>query len=131
MIYKSVTNYAVSISLSSSQSYNDFVSFLGNFELTLDTLAQKNFFSIVALRDFNAKSSNSYNKDITINEGRKIGGVTSQNGLHQEFDEPAHILNNSLLGIDFLFNSQSNLLVESSVHPLYTQTVILNNNCKI
>ena len=120
MIYESVTNYVVSTSLSSSQSYNDFVSLLGNFKLILDTLAQNNSFSIVALRDFNAKSSNSYNKDITINEGRKIGGVTSQNGLHQEFDELTHILNNSLLGIDFLFNSQPNLLIESGVHPLHT-----------
>ena len=36
---------------------------LGNFELTLDKSV---------LGDFNAKSSSSYNKDITSNEGRKI-----------------------------------------------------------
>ena len=50
---------------------------------------------MVALRDFNAKSSNWYNKDITSNEGRKTEVVTSQNGLHQEINEPTHILNNS------------------------------------
>ena len=50
---------------------------------------------MVALGDFNAKSSNWYNKDITSNEGRKIEAVTSQNGLHQENNEPTHILNNS------------------------------------
>ena len=49
---------------------------------------------MVALGDFNAKSSN-YNKDVTSNEGRKIDAVTSQNDLHQEINEPTHILNNS------------------------------------
>ena len=41
-----------------NQSYDDFVSFLGNFELALDTPAQKNPSLMLALRDFNAKSSN-------------------------------------------------------------------------
>ena len=35
----------------------DFLSFLDNFELTLDTLAQKNTFLMVALGDFNANYS--------------------------------------------------------------------------
>ena len=100
---------------------------------------------MVVLGDFNAKSSN-YNKNITSNEGRKIEAVTSQNGLHQEINEPTHILNNSFSFqlasdvhmkprrhidvhwtshgrliptgcIDLIFNSQSNLLIESGVHP--------------
>ena len=37
---------------------------------------------MVALRDFNEKSSNWCNKDIAGNEGRKIEVVTSQTGLH-------------------------------------------------
>ena len=49
-----------------NQTYDDFVSFPDNFELTLDTLAQKNPFLMIAPGDFNAKSSNWYNK------GRKI-----------------------------------------------------------
>ena len=110
MIYELVTNYVGSIPSSSNQSYDDFVSFLDSFELTLDTLAQKNLFSIVSPGDF--KSSNWYNKDITSNEGRKIEGVTSQNGLHQEFDEPTHILNNFLSCIDLIFNSQPILIHE-------------------
>ena len=66
-----------------NQSHDDFVSLLDNFELTLDTLAQKNPFLMVSLGDFNANSSNWYNKEITSNEGRKIEAVTSQNSLHQ------------------------------------------------
>ena len=70
--------------------FDDFVSFQENFELTLHTLAQKNPFLIVTLGDFNAKSSNWYYKDITSDEGRKIETVTSQNGLHQEINEPTY-----------------------------------------
>ena len=95
----------ISLYRSPNQSSDDFVSFLDNFELTLDTLAQKNPFLMVALGDFNAKSSNWYNKDITSDEGRKIEAVTSQNGLHQEINERTHILNNSTTCIDLIFNS--------------------------
>ena len=56
-------------------------------------------------------------KDITNNEGRKIEAVTSQNGLHQEINEPTHILSNSSWCIDLISNSQPNLLKECSVHP--------------
>ena len=107
----------ISLYRSPNQSYDDFVSFLDNFELTLDTLAQKNPFLMVAVGDFNAKSRNWYNKDITSDEGRKIEAVTSQNGLHQEINETTHILNNSSSCIDLIFNSQPNLLIESGVHP--------------
>ena len=61
--------------------------------------------------------NNWYNKDITSDEGRKIEAVTSQNSLHQEINEPTHILNNSSSCIDLIFNSQRNLLIESGVHP--------------
>ena len=72
---------------------------------------------MVALTDFNAKSSNWYNKDITSNESRKIEALTSQNGLHQEINELTHILDNSFSFIDLIFNSRPNLLIESNVHP--------------
>ena len=61
-----------------------------------------------ALEDFKATSSNWYNTDITSNEGRKIEVVTSQNGLHQEINEPTNISNNSYSCIDLI--SQPNLL---------------------
>ena len=116
----------ISLYRSPNQSYDDFVLFLDNFELTIDTLAQKNSFLVVAFGEFNAKSSNWYNKDITSNEGRKIEAVTSQNGLHQEINEPTHILNNTSSCIDLIFNSQPNLLIESGVHPsLHPNCVII------
>ena len=86
-------------------------------------------FSMVALADFNVKSSNWFNKDITGKEDRKTEAVNSQNGLHQEINETIHILNsfsscidlifnsqsNSLSCIDLIFNSQSNVLIESGI----------------
>ena len=56
---------------SPNQSCDDFLSFINSFKLTLDTLAQKNPFLMIALGDFNAKYSNWYNEDITSDEGRK------------------------------------------------------------
>ena len=79
----------------------------------------------MALGDFNAKSSNLYDKCINSDVCRKIEVVTSQNSLHQEINEPTHILNNSSWYIDLVFNSQPNLLIASGVHPSYTQVVII------
>ena len=98
------------------------MSFLDNFELTLDTLAQKNAFLVVAFGNFNAKARKWHNKNITSNEGRKIEAVTSQNGLHEEINEPTHFLSNSSSCIDLIFDSQPNLLIESSVHPSLHQS---------
>ena len=78
---------------------------------------------MIPVDDFNTKSSDWYNKDITRDQGRKIEGVTSQNGLHQEINQPTHILNNSSSCIDLIFNSQPNFLIESGVHPS------LHQNC--
>ena len=115
----------ISLYRSPNQSYDDFVSFLEYFELTLDTLSQKNPFLMVALGNFNAKSSNWCNKDNPSYEGRKIEAVTSQNGLRQEINEPAHVLDNSSSCIDLIFNSEPNLPIESGVTHLVTQVVII------
>ena len=106
---------------SPNQSYDDFVSFLEYFDLTLDTLSQKNPFLIDALGNFNPKFSNWYNKDNTSYEVRKTEAVTSQNGLRQEINEPTHVLDNSSSRIDLIFNSQPNLPIESCLTHLSTQ----------
>ena len=68
---------------------------------------------MVAVRDFNVKSSKWYNKC----ESRKIKALTSKNGLHQKINKLAHILNNSPSYIDFIFDFQANLPIESIFHP--------------
>ena len=43
--------------------------------------------------------------------------MKAKNGLHQETNEPTHVLNNSFLCIHLFFNFLSNFLIESGVYP--------------
>ena len=65
----------ISLYRSPNQSYVDFVLFVDNIELNLDTLSRKQPFTMVPVGYI--RSRNWYNKDITSNEGRKIEAVTS------------------------------------------------------
>ena len=98
----------VALYRSPSQSQDDCETFADNFAMTLELLAQKNPFLLTAIGDFNAKSSNWYNKDKTSFEGNTIENLTSQFGLHQIINEPTHILPNSSSCIDLIFTSQPN-----------------------
>ena len=80
---------------SPSQSQDVFESFCENFERTSDNLAQNNPFLLVAIGDFNAKSTNWCANDRTSFEGNKIEHITSQFGLSQIINEPTHILDSS------------------------------------
>ena len=62
---------------SPSQTRDIFETFADNFDLTLDTIVNKNPFLIVALDD-NAKTTNWYKNDINSYEGLKIDTITSQ-----------------------------------------------------
>ena len=106
----------VALYRSPSQSQDDCETFADNFAMTLELLAQKNPFLLTAIGDFNAKSSNWYNKDKTSFEGNTIENLTSQLGLHQIINEPTHILPNSSSCIDLIFTSQPNMVIESGIH---------------
>ena len=80
---------------------------------------------ISVLGDFNAKSNNWCKNDITSHEGSMVDTVTSNCGLHQLIQEPAHILNLSSSCIDLIFTSQPNLVMESGVHSSLHQIVII------
>ena len=67
----------VSLHRSPDQSENDFENSCNSFELTLDAVSATNPFLIVAIRDFNAKSSNWYTGDTTTSEGSKVEAITS------------------------------------------------------
>ena len=84
---------------------------------------QRNPFLVVAIGDFNAKSSNWFCHDKTNFEGDAIENLTSQFGLHQVIKEPTHILDTSSSCIDLIFTSQPNLITESGVHSS------LHSNC--
>ena len=102
---------------SPSQSQHDFETFSDNFEITLETLAQKGSFLTTIIGDFNVKSCNWYSHDKTNCEGSTIESITSKFGLHQLIIEPTHLLQNSCSYIDLIFISQPNIVVESGVHP--------------
>ena len=59
-----------------SQSQEDFEIFSDNFEMTLETLAQKSSFLTTIIGDFNAKSCNWYSHDKTSFEGITIENIT-------------------------------------------------------
>ena len=119
---------------SPSQTRDIFETFADNFELNLDSIINKNPFLIVALGDFNAKTTNWYKNDINSYEGLKIDTITSQFGLQQLINEPTHLTANSSSCIDLIFTSQPNLVMgsHSSVHPnCHHQIVFAKINLKI
>ena len=121
---------------SSSQTRDIFEAFVDDFELTLDSIINKNPFLIVALGDFNAKTTNWYKNDINSYDGLKIDTITSQFSLQQLVNEPTHLTVNSSSCIDLIFTSQPNLQMESGVHSsLYPnchhQIVFAKINLKI
>ena len=106
----------LSLYRSPSQSKDDFDTFAENLELNLENLVQRNSFLVVAIGDFNPKSSNLFRQDKASFEGDTIENLTSQFGLHQVIKEPAHILDTFSSCIDLIFTSQPNLIIESGVH---------------
>ena len=70
----------------------------------------------MAIRDFNAKSSNWFCQGKTSFEGDAIENLTYQFGLHQVIKEPTHTFDTSSLCIDLISTSQPNLMAESRVH---------------
>ena len=113
----------VSLYRSPNQSEDDFENFYNNFELTLDAVSATNPFLIVAIGDFNAKSSNWYTGDTTAFEGSKIEAITSQFGLQQIINKPTHIQGKSESCIDLIFSSQPNLVKSLGIHSS------LHQNC--
>ena len=121
---------------SPSQTRDTFETFGDNFELTLDLIINKNPFLIVALGDFNAKTTNWYKNDINSYEDLEIDTITSQFGLQQIINEPTYLTSNSSSCTDLIFTCQPNLAMESgvysSLHPnCHYQVVFAKINLKI
>ena len=108
----------------SSQTQDEFETFLKNFELTLDKIHENNPFMTVVLGDFDSKSNNWCKADITsLVEGYKGDAITSSYGLNQLIQEPTRILNSSSSCIDLIFTWQPNLVTDSGIHSS------LHSNC--
>ena len=101
---------------SPSQTRDIFKTFADNFDSTLGSIINKNSFLIVALGDFNAKTTNWYKNDINSYEGLKIDTITSQFGLQQIINEATYLTSKNSSSIDLIFTSQPNPVMESGVH---------------
>ena len=101
---------------SSSQTQEEFLTFMSNLKLSLDALLCGSPFLTVMIGDFNAKSKDWCSIDITSFEGSELDFITSQFGLLQIIKEPRHILDNSRSCINLIFTSQPNMAIDSGVH---------------
>ena len=99
-----------------SQSSEECDTFLSNFELLLDYIANRNPFVSIIIGDFNAGSNNWCSSDKTSYENKKLEFLTSQCGFKQVISDPTHILESSLSCINLIFTSQPNLVMNSGVH---------------
>ena len=77
---------------------------------------QRTPFLVVAIRDFNAKSSSWFCHNKSNFEGDVIENLTFQFELNQVIKEPTHILDTSPLFNDLIITSQPNLIIESGVY---------------
>ena len=99
-----------------SQTRDIFETFADNFELTLVSIINKNPILVVALGDFNAKTTNWYKNYINCYKGLKIDTITSQFALQQIINESTYLTSNSSSCIDLIFTSQPNFVMGSGVH---------------
>ena len=106
----------IALNRAPSQSQDLFEYFKENLELNLESAVQNNPFLVRLPHNFNAKSSNWCENDITTTEGKAIENIPSQFGLHQMINKPTHILESSSSCIDLIFTSQQNVITESGVH---------------
>ena len=93
----------------------------------MDAVSATNPFLIVAIGDFNAKSSNRYTGDTTTSEGSKIEAITSQFGLQQIINEPTHIQRKSKSCIDLIF-SFSTKFGDEFRYPLVSSKKLLSSD---
>ena len=96
--------------------------------MSLENIVQRKPFRVVAVGDFNVKSSKWRCQYKWTLEGNAINNITSQFGLYQAIKEPAHILNTLSSCIDFIFTSLRNLIIDlgihSSLNPNYYHQIV-------
>ena len=63
--------------------------------------------------DFNARSRNWSNHDITTTEGARLNSLLTSFSMKQLITEPAHILENTSSCIDLIFTNQPNIVLDS------------------
>ena len=80
-------------------------------------LFQNNPFLVAVIVGFNVKLSKWYYRDKSSSKGNAVDTITKWYGLHKDIKETTHISEHSSTCINLIFTSQSNLIIEPSVHP--------------
>ena len=84
----------ISLYRSPSQTDDNFDSFLDNLKLNLDAMTDNNLFLVVAIGDFNARSSSWCINNKSNYEGPKIDCLATEYDLKQVINELTHLLEN-------------------------------------
>ena len=93
-IFSKICNF-ISLYRSPSETADNFHSFLDNLKLNVDAVTGNNAFLVVAIGDFNARSSSWCINDKSSYEGTKIDYLATEYDLKQVMNKPTHLLENS------------------------------------
>ena len=93
--------------MNSYQIFRSFLILLNNFNRPFL------LYLVILMQDLNHGGPD----DITTPEGTDLNSLTAVHGLQQLILEPTHLLPNSLSCNDIIFTNQTNLEVDSAVHP--------------
>ena len=104
---------------SPSQAAGEFENFLNKLNQIMESITQKNPFLTDVIADFNARSSEWWTDDKTIQEGLKIENLLSQFSLSKVINEPTDISQNFNSCVDLLFTNQHNLVTNSGIHSSF------------
>ena len=80
-------------------------------------MSAKNPYAVIITGDFSCRSPQWRENDNENEEGKIFQPCTSELGLHQLISEATHIMGDSKSCIDLIFTYQTNLFLESGVHP--------------
>ena len=116
MIGNKICNF-ITLKRPPSQNQDYFQVFIDNIEINLENLTQNYPFYNGSRFDLNAKSKNHCRQGSTRFRGLTIDILTSGFGVSQIINEGTPIFESFSSCIDLIFTTQSNLVVESSVHP--------------
>ena len=102
---------------SPSQGSQQFETFIGNLQQTLDRMKTEHPHCVILTGDFNCRSSIWWIGDVEQPEGTALEELIETNSLYQLIEEPTNICNKGNSCIDLIITDQPNFFVEYGLHP--------------
>ena len=88
-----------------------------NFGLMLSSMSVEEPYYIIITGDFSCRSPHWWKDELENEEGRIFESFTAELGLQQLVCEPIHFTGESKSCPDLIFTNQSNLFLDTGVHP--------------